>query len=118
MSIFEYIDDILVKKTGKQLLDEYVPFLVTRWLSMATPAVCNILNETVNSFGSMDKNIHYKLLSCIFPKLTKTPRINYIKKIKTTSTDENKNVDLLAQNYELSQKEIKQLLELKELIFK
>jgi uncharacterized tellurite resistance protein B-like protein len=85
---------------------------------MATPAVCNVLNETVNSFGSMDKNIHYKLLSCIFPKLDKTPRINYIKKVKNTDTEESDNTHLLAQNYELSQKEIKQLLELKEQYFK
>lgn len=117
MNVFNYIDDILVKKTGTLTLDNYVPFIVTRWLSMASDVTCNVVNETVNTFNINDKDIHYKTLISVFPQLTKTPRINYIKKIKKEKTEKDTNIQRLAQCAELSQKEITQMLELKQHLF-
>lgn len=114
MTIFDYLADILVKKKGNLPVEEYVPFLINRWLSFSSSGACTALNETVNSYGNIDKNIHYKLLVAAFPKLKSMPRINYIKKTKTEKTEEDNKVDLLANNMELSRREIKQMLDLKQ----
>lgn len=114
MSIFDYLGDILVKKTGNLPTEEYVPFLINRWLSFSSSGACQAINESVNSFGNLDKNIHYKLLISAFPKQKFMPRIQYIKKVKTEKTEEDNKVELLSSNMELSRREIKQLLELKE----
>jgi hypothetical protein len=115
VTIFDYLGDILVKKKGTLPLDEYVPFLVNRWLAFSSPAAASAINESVNLLNVSDKNIHYKLLTSIFPKLKYMPRINYIKKVKIEKTEEDSKIKMLANNLELSQREIKQLLELKEL---
>ena len=114
MTIFDYLGDILVKKKGDLPVEEYVPFLINRWLSFSSPSAALALNQTVNSFGNIDKNVHYKLLVSAFPKFNRMPMISYIKKLKQEKTEEDNNVNLLASNLELSQREIKQLLELKE----
>ncbi len=111
MTIFDYIGDILSKKKGNLLLDEYIPFLINRWLSFLSPQSCAVLNDTVNSLGNFDKNYHYKLLVSLFPKVKYTPRIQYIKKIKKEK-EEDKDLKLLAHNIELSVRELQQLLEL------
>lgn len=114
--LFDYLGDILVKKKGDLPLDEYAPFLINRWLSFSSPVACLALNQTVNSLGNVDKSIHYKLLVSAFPKLTRMPRIDYIKKTKVEIKEEDSKINMLASNMELSQREIKQLLELKEVI--
>lgn len=114
MTIFDYIKDIMVYKKGNLELELYSQFLVNRWLSFSTPEACQAINESVNSFGNLDKNIHYKLLISAFPKQKFTPKINYIKKVKNEKTEEDNKVELLAGNMELSHREIKQMLDLKE----
>jgi hypothetical protein len=115
VTIFDYLGDILVKKKGNLPLEEYVPFLINRWLAFSSNEAANAINQTVNSLGNIDKNIHYKLLISAFPKLNRMPMINYIKKIKPEKEEKDNKVELLASNMELSQREIKQLLELKEI---
>ncbi|NDB85692.1 MAG: hypothetical protein EB127_23775 [Alphaproteobacteria bacterium] len=114
MTIFDYLTDILVKKSGTLPTEEYVPFLVNRWLSFSSPQVCQAINSSVNSL-TLDKDKHYKLLLAVFPKQAYMPKINYIKKIKNEKTEEDNKLDLLSKNMELSKREIKQLLELKEI---
>ncbi len=111
MTIFEYIGDILSKKKGNLLLDEYVPFLVTRWLSFLSPQSSFALNDSVNVLGNLDKNFHYKILVTLYPKIKYTPRIQYVKKIKKEK-EESKDISILASNLELSQRETQQLLDL------
>ncbi len=115
MTIFDYIGDILSKKKGNLVLDEYIPFLITRWLSFVSPQTTYALNNTVNVLGNIDKNYHYKLLVALFPKLKYTPRIQYIKKNKKEKED-NKEIKMLASNLELSQRETQQLLDLQKKI--
>lgn len=111
MTIFDYIGDILSKKKGNLVLDEYIPFLVTRWLSFLSPQSSHALNDSVNLLGNLDKNFHYKILVTLYPKIKYTPRIQYVKKIKKEK-EENKDILVLASNLELSQRETQQLLDL------
>jgi hypothetical protein len=114
VTIFDYLGDILVKKKGDLPVEEYVPFMINRWLSFSSNEAANAINQTVNSLGNLDKNIHYKLLISAFPKFGRMPMINYIKKVKIEKEEKDNKIELLASNMELSQREIKQLLELKE----
>ena len=109
--LFDYLGDILVKKKGNLPLNDYYPFLINRWLSFAAPSICTALNDTVNKIV-IDKEYHYKLLLTIFPKLKSLPRMNYIKKVK--KEDKEDNILNLAKGLELSQREIKQMLEFKD----
>lgn len=115
MTIFDYLGDILVKKKGDLPVEEYVPFMINRWLAFSSNEAANAINQTVNTFGNLDKNVHYKLLIAAFPKLNRMPMISYIKKVKPEKEEKDNKVALLSSNLELSQREIKQLLELKEL---
>lgn len=111
--LFEYIKDITTYKKGTLPLDEYIPFLINRWLSFITPQICSAINESVNSLGNIDKQLHYKLLLKLYPK-SKVPFISYVKKVKEEKTKEDERVDMLATNMEMSRREAKLLLELKE----
>lgn len=111
--LFEYIKDITTYKKGTLPLDEYIPFLINRWLSFVTPQICSAINESVNSLGNIDKQLHYKLLLKLYPK-SKVPFISYVKKVKEEKTKEDERVDMLASNMEMSRREAKLLLELKE----
>lgn len=112
--LFEYIKDLTVYKKGILPLDEYIPFLINRWLSFISPSACNAINESVNSLGNIDKSFHYKLLLKLYPKSKQIPYIKYVKKVKEEKTKEDDNIALLASNMEMSRREAKLLLELKE----
>lgn len=112
--LFDYLKDIFLYKKGTLPLDEYIPFLINRWISFVGNSALSI-NESVNKLSNLDKTQHYKLLLRCYPKLKQQPFIKYIKKVKEDSK-EDKNLDVLAQNFELSKREIKQLLELKEVL--
>lgn len=111
--LFEYIKDITTYKKGNLPLEDYIPFLINRWLSFITPQICSAVNESVNSLGNIDKQLHYKLLLKLYPK-SKPPFIKYVKKVKEEKTKEDERVDMLASNMEMSRREAKLLLELKE----
>ncbi len=113
MTIFDYIKDITTFKKGTLILDDYIPFLINRWLSFISPQTCKGINESVNVLGNIDKNFHYKLLLTLYPK-TKIPYINYIKKVKDKKNKDEDQIPALAKNIEVSQREIKLMLELKE----
>lgn len=112
--LFDYLKDIFQFKKGNLPLDDYIPFLINRWVSFGVPKATPIINETVNSLGNIDKEQHYKLLLTCFPNLGYTPRMNYIKKVKPEKTEEDDKVQMLSRNLELSKREVKLLLELKE----
>ena len=106
MTIFDYLKDILVTKKGNLPLDQYVPFLVNRWLSFINPTICETLNGWANNKTLIEnKELHYKAMISIFPKITHCPKINYIKKIKEEEQDLDIKVKILAQNLEISQRE-------------
>lgn len=113
MTIFDYIKDITTYKKGNLSLEGYIPYLINRWLGFVSPQICGAINESVNSLGSIEKEQHYKLLLKLYPK-SKVPFIQYVKKVKEEKTDEDSKISLLASNMEMSEREVKQLLELKE----
>lgn len=112
--LFEYIKDITTYKKGKLPLDDYIPFLINRWLSFISPSVCGAINESANTLGNISKEHHYKLLLKLYPK-SKVPFISYVKKVKEEKTKEDDKVEMLASNMEMSKRETKLLLELKEM---
>lgn len=111
--LFEYIKDITTYKKGSLPLDDYIPYLINRWLSFITPQICGAVNENINTLGNISKEQHYKLLLRLYPK-SKVPFIQYVKKVKEEKTKEDDKVEMLACNMEMSKRETKLLLELKE----
>lgn len=113
MTIFDYLKDIIVYKKGNLPLDAYVPFLVNRFLSFINPQVCLAINELNSKVFLEDKELHYKTALTLFPKMKYLPKIDYIKKLKEEQ-EENKDfklkVKLLAQKYEISEREVMQMI--------
>lgn len=105
--LFEYLKAITVSKTRDLPLDDYIPYLINRWLSFGVESVTPALNETVNSLGNIDKEKHFMLLLSLFPKYKRLPRFTYIKKKKKVPDKEGEdNIKMLATSLEMSQKEV------------
>lgn len=106
MTIFDYLKDITVTKRGDLPLTDYVPFLVNRWLSFLNPTVCECINLNVNSKVLLeDKEMHYKVLISLFPKMKYCPKIFYIKKLKEDKQELDSKIKLLSQSLEISERE-------------
>jgi hypothetical protein len=107
VTIFDYLKDILVTKKGDLPLDGYVPYLVNKWLSFINPTIAC----SVNSFNIKplleSKELHYKTMISLFPKMKHVPKINYIKKVKEEKQEEDNLLEkIVAENLELSQREV------------
>jgi len=89
--------------------------MLNRWTSMYSPAVAqcsNVLNKYLSVFDN--KRDLYSLFLAVMPKVP-SRRIAYIKKIKEEKKDENTDIKLLANNFEISEREIKQYIAFNEL---
>jgi len=119
MTIFDFINDVLFtkKKNTLQSLDDenvFSPYMLNRWISMYSSAMthdCNTINKYLGVFEN--KRDLFNLFVATFKKVP-FKRINYIKKYKEEKKEECEQLDLLAKSYELSKREIKQYLELKD----
>lgn len=112
MNIFDHLNDILFTKESKSLQNvedegDFQPYLVNRWISMYSPELAYIINETTNKYHSIfdEKRDTYKFLKVIMPRMRRK-RINYIKKPKKDQEDMQECVDILARSLEISKKEI------------
>ena len=105
MTIFDYIKDITVTKQGGLPLDQYVPFLVNRWLSFINPTVCSNINQINSKILLENKEMHYKILLSLFPKMKYCSKINYIKKVKEEEKDADIKIKIIAENFEISTRE-------------
>ena len=114
MTIFDYLKDIFVTKRGDLPLDQYVPFLVNRWLSFINPAIAESINQFNTQTFLENKSIHYKTMISLFPKMDYIPRMEYIKKAQEDETPEDNTIKILASKYELSEKEIISLITFRE----
>jgi len=112
VTIFDYLKDIVVTKKGDLPLDNYVPFLINRWISFINPDVCQAINQLNTKTLLEDKSLHYKLVLSLFPKLKYVPKIKYIKKVKETKEEEDQRITILAENLEISKREAISLLSL------
>ena len=112
MTIFSYINDILYTKKG-DLLDnidnesQYNSYMINRWISMYSPQHATLVNLTSNRLYPVlsTKELSYKFLLNVIPK-SRPYRINYIKKSKSEKTNKSDIVQMLANNLELSKREI------------
>jgi hypothetical protein len=112
--LFDYLNNILYDKE-KELLEEnneFVPFLIQRWLSMHSPEVAYIVNETTNRYWAAmgDKQDWYNMLMTQLPRV-KFKKLQYIKKPKETNNKDDDLIKRLADNMEISQREVRLLLE-------
>lgn len=113
MTIFDYLNDIQTSKSRSLPTDEYIPYMVSRWLSFYSKDVAIKINETLNvSNINLEKDQHYAFLCSIVPKSQKPKHIKYIK--KAVNKKEHKDLDALAYNMQISKKELSQLIEFKE----
>lgn len=112
MTIFDYLKDIVVTKKGDLPLEQYVPFLVTRWLSFTNPNLACYMNSFNQQVLLENKDLHYKTLIAAVPKMKYLPKMTYIKKVKEKEQVLDPKIKILADQLELSQKEINYLCSL------
>jgi len=118
LNIFEILNDIIVTKKGNLLdnvedEDQFIPFIVCRWLSMYSPEYAQIINETTNKHYNVfdTKREWYDYLIKILPKGS-PGRIHYIKKEKRKDINNfDEIVKFLAKRFEISRREVEQYLD-------
>lgn len=113
--IFDYINSILYKTKLDEKIhpttSEYNQYSINRWLSMYSADISNIINSTVNRYGSvLEKQEHYEFLFNLLNKC-KNKKINYFKKSKKVDGEE---IDIkeLCDMYEISEREVKEMIDL------
>jgi hypothetical protein len=115
MSIFDFISSVLFfkKKNCLNSVDEegeFSPYMLNRWCSMHSPTVAtfsNILNKYLGIFDN--KKDLYNLFVAVMPKVS-SKRIAYIKKSKEVKNEENEHLEMIANNLELSKREINEYI--------
>jgi len=122
-TIFNYIDSVLFTKQKLNKLNEdeteFNLYMLNRWCSMYSPDMAQIINETTNRQKELFtlKQDQYNFIFNILPKVKKK-RINYIKKIKSEEEKEDKNIPITSKILEISQREVKQYIDLYKQVFK
>lgn len=112
--LFDFLKDITYRKQG-DLLDnpenesEFVPYLISRWLSMQSSDMLNLLNNTTNKLYTVfeNKKEWYNMFLCIIPK-SYFKNVKYIKKTKKEKVTDNYDdvIEFLAKNQQISQREV------------
>ena len=111
-TIFNILADLTFKKTNPDSYSEgdwkaYNTYMVNRWLSMNSD-VTEIINF-VQKYYSLNKKMHYKMLSDILPKQKLFTK--YVKGKKMDKYNPEL-VKLVADHYEISRKEAKQRIDM------
>lgn len=116
-TIFNYIDSVLFTKQKLNKLNEdetqFNLYMLNRWCSMYSPDMAHIINETTNRQKELFalKQDQYNYVLNILPKVKKK-RINYIKKVKSEEEKEDENISITAKVMEISQREVKNYIDL------
>ena len=109
---FDIIDNIINKKEQYSISpdDDFVPYMIQRWISMISPEMAYVINETSNThFAAMqDKQMWNDYFLTTIPKIGRK-KIKYLKKDKPKHSQDIKD---LAQMMEISCRELCELLEL------
>ena len=122
-TIFNYIDSVLFTKQKSNKLNEeeteFNLYMVNRWCSMYSSDIAQIINETTNKYKEVFllKQDQYNFCFNILPKVKKK-RINYIKKVKSEEQKENENISITSKILEISQREVKEYIDLYNRVFK
>ena len=122
-TIFNYIDSVIFTKQKLNKLNEdetqFNLYMLNRWCSMYSPDMVQIINETTNRYKEIFslKQDQYNYIFNILPKV-KRQRINYIKKTKTEEVEKDENIPLIAKTLEISEREVKEYIDLCNQAFK
>ena len=111
-TIFNILADVTYKKTNSSNYTDvdwkaYNTYMVNRWLSMNSD-VTEIINF-IQKYYSLDKKIHYKMLSDILPKQKLFTKYVKGKKVDKFNPEL---VAIIAKHYEISRKEAKLRIEM------
>lgn len=112
-TIFTYLSNILYKKNvpvfkNMDTEDSYNHYMMCRWLSMHSPRVATLINDTANWLYPVfdTKQDSYKLLHSIIP-FQQFKKIHYIKKKKKDRQESHDNITAtIAKNMEISKREV------------
>ena len=110
-NLFPFLNWVF-KKTSIQPDENDIPsiFITNRWLSMVDPSLAQIVNVTFNRWTyktliSKENLLAGKIYRTLLPRISK--KINYIKKpTQTNKADEVDNIETLANNMEISVREL------------
>lgn len=122
-TIFDYVGSILYTKDASvfsNVDDEstFNPYMVNRWISMYSPEMANMVNQTTNKYVNIfnTKQEYFQFFVSVYPRL-RQKRINYVKKAKAEKEKEvDEKIPLIAKNLECSQREINNYLEMVDFI--
>lgn len=82
-TLFDYIDNIQIKKQFEKLEPQnaFSAYMAQRWISMYSPEICFVLNETYNKQWAALSNpqMSYDYMICRIPKL-KRKKVEYFKR--------------------------------------
>ena len=111
MTIFDYISSILFTKNKLTAAtidteNEFVPYLVNRWISMYSPSCARLSNEINRYLGTLSKSELYSLCMSVFGRVP-NKKINYFKRQKDEEKDSEDLIKKVALARELSSREIK-----------
>lgn len=106
--MFEAMNKLLFKEKGNftsDILHEFTPYMVGRYLSFYDENFVHYTNETINSYGHLfeDKMEQFDFYNNVIPKLRRK-KISYIKKPKR---EEKKEIEIVPEFY--SKKEMEWL---------
>lgn len=96
----------------------FVPYMHNRWLSFYSPEMNTFVNNTLNKYSALfidNKQEQYKFYYNLIPTL-KFKRITYTKKQRQDKDDEL--IGVYAKNNCISQREVKQYIELQQSLAK
>lgn len=116
MNIFDHLNDLLfTKEKNLDNVDdeqEYNQYMVNRWISMYSPNMATMINNTTNWLHPIfeEKSSHYNFLHSIIPPV-KRKHIPYIKKNRVEKESGDTNLDLIAKKLELSKREVKYFID-------
>ena len=105
MTIFDYIKDIIVTKRGDLPLEHYSPYIINRWLSFINPDITSAIAQFNSRIFLENKEMHYKTMMQLFPKMKHCPRITYVKKKKEEQQEEDPKIKAIAEALEISKRE-------------
>jgi len=105
----DFARSILNNKTQEEILpcDDFLPFLIQRYISIASPAHCVLINDILN-VKAKNWNDHqeiYNYLKCIIPKQN-IRYFQYIWKKKELDNIDDIDVSTIAESLEMSKREV------------
>ncbi len=121
-TIFSILNDLMHKKNGNLHKQHDFPqavkspYLLQRWVSMATTDSAYIVNETTNKiYAGLNNNseLWYKLYFTLLPKTPSHKKTAYIKKSSEKINEKTEEIITILQNRnQLSRREVEACLDL------